>query len=196
MYGLTALHYVVHKGDLQMTQALLEKGADPFAQDNQGMMPIRRAILNGRKDLVEALLETMESHAEVSLYKPLTGELSACALEPAPDAKLIPDDLVRRIVSWESKNLPDSADFLIHLWADADRSVALTRAMSLGLENEVGAVSREDEQGSTPLDRALKSSSVCVAQVLWEDKGCRPSKAFLTKTDTESSFLNDFTKPL
>ena len=159
------------------------------------MMLIRRAILNGRSDLVEVLLKTMESHAKVSLYKPLTGELSACALEPAPDATLIPDDLVCRIVSWESKNLPDSADFLIHLWADADRSVALTRAISLGLENKVGAVSLQDKQGSTPLDRALKSSSVCVAQVLW-DKGCRPSKAFLTKKDTESSFLNDITKPL
>ena len=33
MYDLTALHYVTHQGNMQMTQALLDHGADPFAQD-------------------------------------------------------------------------------------------------------------------------------------------------------------------
>ena len=106
-----------------MTQALLEKGANPFAQDNQGMMPIRRAILNGRNDLVEALLKTMKSRAEVSLHKPLTGELSASALEFAPDDTLIAEDLVCRIVSWEAKHLPKNRR-LMHLWADTDRAEA------------------------------------------------------------------------
>ena len=88
------------------------------------MMPIRRAILNSNSDLVEVLVKAMESQAKVSLCKPLTGELSASALEPAQDAKSISDDLVRRVVSWESKNLPNSAESrIIHLWADADRSL-------------------------------------------------------------------------
>ena len=66
--------------------------------------------------------EKNRNEAEVSLYKPLTGELSALALEPAQDATSIPDDLAHRIVSWESKNLPEDVS-LIHLWADADLSI-------------------------------------------------------------------------
>ena len=61
MYGLTALHYIVHKGDMQMTKALLNHRANPLAQDNNGFMPIRRAMLNGRNDLVELLTE-ISSH--------------------------------------------------------------------------------------------------------------------------------------
>ena len=88
-------------------------------------MPIRRAILNGRNDLVEALLQTMESHAQVSLYKPLTGELSATALEPDPADASIAKDLVCRIVKWEANHLPNGSD-LISLWADADVTYHVT----------------------------------------------------------------------
>ena len=183
MYGLTPLHYAVHKGSMQMTQALLDHGANPVAQDHDGLMPIRRAILNGRDDLVEVLVHSMESQANVSLYKPLAGDLSAAALEPAPDETSIINELTRRIVSWEANNLPNSVS-LIHLWADANRSVALTKAMSMGLHNEMGAISLEDEQRTTPIDRALRSSSLSIAQVLL-NAGCRATKIFLVGKDSK-----------
>ena len=40
--------------------------ANPLAQDNDGVMPIRRAILNGRNDIVELVLQSMETQAKVS----------------------------------------------------------------------------------------------------------------------------------
>ena len=125
MYGLTALHYVSHKGNLEMTQALLKAGANPVAQDNGGLMPICRAILTGSNDVVEALLAAMESQASPSFYKPLVGDLSAAALEPDQYGTSIANDLVRRIISWEAQNLTEGIS-LVHLWANADLSIFVT----------------------------------------------------------------------
>ena len=52
-------------------------------------------------------------------YQPLKGELSASALEPAPDDTSVAEDLACRIVSWEAKYLPKNSS-LVHFWAEAD----------------------------------------------------------------------------
>eukprot|EP00746_Dinoflagellata_sp_MGD_P155047 gnl/MRDRNA2_/MRDRNA2_85173_c0_seq2.p1 gnl/MRDRNA2_/MRDRNA2_85173_c0~~gnl/MRDRNA2_/MRDRNA2_85173_c0_seq2.p1 ORF type:complete len:1075 (-),score=201.63 gnl/MRDRNA2_/MRDRNA2_85173_c0_seq2:64-3138(-) len=175
MYGLTALHYVAHRGNLEMTQALLKAGANPLVQDYGGLLPIRRALLTGNNDVVEALLAAMES--QPSFNKPLVGDVSATALEPDQDGTSIAKDLVRRIVSWEARNLTEGVS-LIHLWAAANRSVALKAAISMQLENEVGQMGVKDRMGMTPLDHALRNNSANCAEYFLEGD-CEPTVPFL-----------------
>ena len=54
--GKTALQYAACEASLEMVQLLLEKGADPDAQDLEGRTPLVEAALWGRLRSVEALL--------------------------------------------------------------------------------------------------------------------------------------------
>ena len=60
-HGLTALHLAAERSYSSVIEVLLKHGANPFVQDNEGMMPIRRAILNSSNDVVELLMKAMES---------------------------------------------------------------------------------------------------------------------------------------
>ena len=74
-YSLTTLHYAAHHGDIEMVDALLSSSADVFAQDNEGRLPVHRAVLLGHVAVVEALLKTMESSKVGKLKHDLTGDV-------------------------------------------------------------------------------------------------------------------------
>ena len=54
----TALHMAARRGNCEIAQALLDCGADPEAQDSQGVTPLRRAM-NCRQPQVAALLRNV-----------------------------------------------------------------------------------------------------------------------------------------
>jgi ankyrin repeat protein len=45
--GMTILHHVASRGDIEMAWWLLEKGADPEAKNDQGITPAQLAVFNG-----------------------------------------------------------------------------------------------------------------------------------------------------
>ena len=87
MYGLTALHYAAHHGQAEMVDALICHEADVFVQDNDGLLPIHRAVLLGpgtivdHLKVVDDLLTAMESTSQSMLRPEPAGELAAAALE-------------------------------------------------------------------------------------------------------------------
>jgi ankyrin repeat protein len=63
--GTTALHWVVHRGDLETAQALLEAGADGNAANRYGVRPAYLAAENGDATMMRALLEAGADPAAV-----------------------------------------------------------------------------------------------------------------------------------
>merc|ERR1719359_999015 len=64
MYDLTPLHYAAHHGNAELVNMLLSNKDHPakvFPQDQDGRLPIYRAILLGHTDVVASLLSAMEA---------------------------------------------------------------------------------------------------------------------------------------
>lgn len=55
--GSTALHWAVHRNNVDMTAALLSAGADPAAENRYGVAPLSLAAENGNVAIVTLLLE-------------------------------------------------------------------------------------------------------------------------------------------
>jgi len=55
--GLRALHYAAWDGRVEIVEALLEKGANPNALDNDGFTPLNLAVLSGHLGCVRLLLD-------------------------------------------------------------------------------------------------------------------------------------------
>ncbi len=60
--GNTPLHYTARQGSVANTQLLLEKGANPNAQNNLGYTPIFEAALNGHANIIQLLIAAGASH--------------------------------------------------------------------------------------------------------------------------------------
>ena len=114
---------------------------------------------------------------QVSLYKPLTGELSATALEAAPDDTSIAEHLVRRIVTWEANHLPNNHS-LMHVWAHTDRAQAVSRSKDLDLHDVVGSPNMKDERDWTPLDCAINANSSGTVEEFLKAR-CQPTKSYI-----------------
>ncbi len=54
--GMTALHWAAHHNDTTLTKLLIERGANPSAQNRYGVTPLYMACLNGNPATVNALL--------------------------------------------------------------------------------------------------------------------------------------------
>ncbi len=55
--GMTALHWAAHHNDTALALSLLERGANPSAQNRYGVTPIYLACLNGNSNLTRSLLD-------------------------------------------------------------------------------------------------------------------------------------------
>jgi cytohesin len=55
--GFTPLHYAAMYGRHEIAELLLERGADPNIQDNDGDTPLHLAAANGYSEIVKLLLE-------------------------------------------------------------------------------------------------------------------------------------------
>ena len=55
--GTTALHWAVHRGDLDLAQRLIRAGAKVNVKNEYGSTPMSEAAVLGRADLLEALLK-------------------------------------------------------------------------------------------------------------------------------------------
>ncbi|MHC4324476.1 MAG: ankyrin repeat domain-containing protein [Planctomycetota bacterium] len=54
--GWTLLHIAINKGYTEITQFLIDKGADVNARDNRGRRPVHLAVEKGQKSIVEKLI--------------------------------------------------------------------------------------------------------------------------------------------
>jgi len=106
----------------------------------------------------------------------LNGDLAAAALEKPAWGESLSTDLVRRVVKFEAQHL--SGRSLVHCWATADRSEAFIAASQMGLSDVVDATNARDENGSTPLDCALRVGSGGIAKKLI-DAGCQPTMPYI-----------------
>merc|ERR1719281_403912 len=115
MYDLTPLHYAAHHNNAEIVNMLVSntnKSANVFAQDEEGWLPIHRAILLGHVDVVSSLLDAMESSPKCNLRTPLHGDLAAGALEKPAWGESLPTDLIQRVVKFESTHLSGAS--LLH----------------------------------------------------------------------------------
>ena len=159
-----------------MVNALLHHKANVFAQDQDGALPIHRAVLLGHASVVEAIITAMESEQCQTKYA-MTGELAAAALElPFEDGKALPHGLVERVVAWGAAHIPENTS-LLHLWAISDRAQAYSAACEIGLHDALGALDKTDEDRATPMDRALQARSSAIVHHLLK-AGCAPTKLY------------------
>lgn len=63
---LTCLHFAVKKGYFDMTQLLVEKGADVNATDSMERTPLFYALINQNKSLIKVHLYTF--YSELRLF--------------------------------------------------------------------------------------------------------------------------------
>eukprot|EP00931_Biecheleriopsis_adriatica_P080304 TRINITY_DN5365_c0_g1_i3.p1 TRINITY_DN5365_c0_g1~~TRINITY_DN5365_c0_g1_i3.p1 ORF type:complete len:1224 (+),score=251.97 TRINITY_DN5365_c0_g1_i3:112-3783(+) len=175
MYSLTALHYAAQHGDVSMVTQLVDAKADVLAQDQDGKLPIFRAVMLQHEDVVKILLNTMEV-TDTKLFRHLTGHHTAAALELAPDGSKINLDLAQRLAQWESRCLAEG-QALAHCWASSDLSEALSQATRLEilLDDEL---TKEDIRGCRPLDVAIRQNSSSTAAILMSRR-CTPSQPYL-----------------
>ena len=120
MYDLTPLHYASHHNNAEIVKMLVNNTSQPanvFVQDQEGLLPIHRAILLGH-DVVSSLLDAMESSPICTIRRPLHGDLAAAALEKPAWGESLPTDLTQRIVKFESAHLSGAS--LLHCWAARD----------------------------------------------------------------------------
>ena len=160
MYDLTPLHYAAHHNNAEIVNMLVSNTSQPanvFVQDEEGFLPIHRAILLGHVDVVSSLLDAMESSSICTIRRPLHGDLAAAALEKPAWGESLPTDLIQRIVKFESAHL--SGAKLLHCWATRDRAEAFVAASRMGLDDLMPFIHERDGNGCTPLDCALRIQS-------------------------------------
>lgn len=58
-HGLQAIHYAALHGNLPLVEKLIQLGADPFATDNEGCLPLHRAVMRRHVNVVSWLLDRM-----------------------------------------------------------------------------------------------------------------------------------------
>eukprot|EP00746_Dinoflagellata_sp_MGD_P163869 gnl/MRDRNA2_/MRDRNA2_92142_c0_seq1.p1 gnl/MRDRNA2_/MRDRNA2_92142_c0~~gnl/MRDRNA2_/MRDRNA2_92142_c0_seq1.p1 ORF type:complete len:859 (-),score=189.25 gnl/MRDRNA2_/MRDRNA2_92142_c0_seq1:92-2668(-) len=58
-HGLQAIHYAALHGNLPLVEKLIQLGADPFATDNEGCLPLHRAVMRRHVNVVLWLLDHM-----------------------------------------------------------------------------------------------------------------------------------------
>ncbi len=55
-WGVTALHFATEEGDEEITQMLIEAGADVNIQTNNGWTPLHKATMGGHSEIVQMLI--------------------------------------------------------------------------------------------------------------------------------------------
>ena len=97
--GTTALHWAVHRDDLEMVELLIRAGAHVSATNDYGVTPLSLACTNGNADVVERLLETgadpeARTEGETALLTAVrTGSVDAVKLLIAQGADLSATEL-------------------------------------------------------------------------------------------------------
>ncbi|XP_058456851.1 ankyrin-1-like [Malaya genurostris] len=62
--GKTPLHFVAHKGKLELAKWLIEHGADKIAKDNYGNTVLHEAVSSGQLDLITWLVEKQGANVD------------------------------------------------------------------------------------------------------------------------------------
>ena len=69
-------------------------------------------------------MTAMEAMTECFLRVKPTGDLAAAALEKTQDGKSLPADLIRRVVTWEARQVSKTSS-LLHCWATQDAHLCM-----------------------------------------------------------------------
>eukprot|EP00931_Biecheleriopsis_adriatica_P036352 TRINITY_DN20943_c0_g1_i1.p1 TRINITY_DN20943_c0_g1~~TRINITY_DN20943_c0_g1_i1.p1 ORF type:complete len:1336 (+),score=204.41 TRINITY_DN20943_c0_g1_i1:83-4090(+) len=174
MYNLGCLHYAAQHGSFRMVQALLEHEADVFAEDEDGMLPIHRAVLQCHTEVVVLLIQKMV--AELIIRRPVfrsrpLAKLSASALEKA-EANTLPKEAALSVVRWAVRALPEDSESFWYQWAVMGCSNAFVLAASelgeelLGPMASMGLNHQTATKGISTLDAAIRSNTVTIANFL------------------------------
>lgn len=153
--GATALHWAVHRDDLEVARLLLQAGADVNAANAYGVTPLSLACVNGNAAMVDALLT---AGADPNAAR-LSGEtvLMTAARTGSVDA-------VRSLVvaGAEVNATEMSRGQTALMWAVAEHHLDVVRVL-LGHGAHVGATSTA---GFTPLLFASREGSLAAAELL------------------------------
>ena len=157
MYDLTPLYYASHHKNAEIVKMFVSNTSQPanvFVQDEEGLLPIHRAILLGHVDVVSSLLDAMESSPTCTIRRPLHGDLAAAALEKPAWGESLPTDLIQRIVKFESAHLRGAK--LLHAGPQETVLRSFVAASRMGLADLMASIHERDGNGCTPLDCALR----------------------------------------
>jgi ankyrin repeat protein len=177
-YGATALHHAARHGQLRVAKMLLERQADPDAEDNDHVTPLMLAARSSERrasDVAELLLKhdaRLDLHSALCLGKAdkarelLQKDPEAVAHDPFRDA-LLTDTvrMLRRKVSAAKPGEPAARR--------AERVIAEHRDLIETLIARGADVNKGGAAGSPPLAVAVQMEHPALAQLLLE-KGADP----------------------
>lgn len=187
--GATALHWSVHRDNLELTSVLLDAGADVNAADDHGVTPLALACLNGSDVLVERLLA---AGADAKAAR-TTGE--TVLMTAARVGNL---DVVRRLLAAgaDPTATESSRGQTALMWAVAENQTAVARVI---LETGGGATTRTTngfspllfaaQQGNVEIARMLLSAGATVDEFAPDGIGGDTNAQVLFREDTEASTL-------
>ena len=153
--GATALHWSVHRDNVELSALLINVGADVNAADDHGVTPLALACLNGNSAMVDQLLN---AGADVTVAR-MTGET------PLMTAARVGNlDVVRRLLAAGAD--PTATELFrgqtALMWAVAENQTAVARVI---LETGGGAATRTTN-GFSPLLFAAQQGNVDIARIL------------------------------
>ena len=128
--GTTALHWVVHRDDLEMAKLLIEAGANVNVSNDYGVTPFLLACTNGNPDMVHGLLRagadpnaTRETGESAIMTASRTGNLKAvkALLAYEPDLNRQENRRGQTALMWAiEQGHPQVAKLLIERGADVN----------------------------------------------------------------------------
>ena len=162
----TALHVAVQQPNTAIMQYLLEKGADIFATDAEGKIPLHLGVRSGRISTVELLLKSVSCANETdnmqrSASVNLVDKLHRSAVHYA--AMIGHDHILRMLAEHGANILGYDRDGMtpLHLAASHGREAAVTYLLALGAD-----ANAKDKKGKGPLSYATGSGNLNIVSSL------------------------------
>ncbi|MGE3513177.1 MAG: ankyrin repeat domain-containing protein, partial [Vicinamibacterales bacterium] len=153
--GTTALHWAVHRDNLELVEALLQAGASATSVNRYGVQPLSLACFNGNAAIVERLLA---SGADPNTTKP-AGETVLMTAARSGSA-----DVVRRLVSRGAdvnRRDPERGQTAL-MWAAAENHAEVVQI----LLDHGGDIAARSRAGFTPLLYAARGGHLDAARAL------------------------------
>jgi len=153
--GSTPLHWAVSNADVRCVQLLLQRRADPCAEDSDGLSPLHIACANGLPDVARCILQ---HHADVNLR-------TSAGLSALHIAASAGDDQMIKLLASLRANVAfcdtSNGRTPLHAAAAAGHASCITALLDAGSSSDA-----RDVKGLTPLQLAIKAGHTVCAFLL------------------------------